>query len=99
MPEASGNPLAYKFSWSPRGVLTTATKDAKYLQEGKIVNIPGIQLFKHKQKVNLFPGFNLEGIPNRDSTVYAELYGIKDEVQTMFRGTLRYTVRLLYRVF
>jgi alpha-aminoadipic semialdehyde synthase len=56
------------------------------------VDIPGKELFKHKQVVDIFPGFNLEGIPNRDSTIYAEQYGIKDEVRTMFRGTLRYTV-------
>jgi len=32
----------------------------------------------------------LEGIPNRDSTVYATEYGISGEVRTMFRGTLRF---------
>jgi saccharopine dehydrogenase (NADP+, L-glutamate forming) len=36
MPEFSQNPLGYKFSWSPRGVLSAATKDAKYLQEGQV---------------------------------------------------------------
>ena len=38
-----------------------------------------------------YPGFNLEGYPNRDSTNYAEKYGLKD-VKTMIRGTLRYKV-------
>jgi len=90
MPEASGNPLAYKFSWSPRGVLSAATNDARYLQDGKIIEVPGSTLFKRKQSVNLFPGFSLEGIPNRDATIYRERYGIANEVQTIFRGTLRY---------
>lgn len=35
-PEFSGNPLGYKFSWSPRGVLSSASRDARYLQEGKV---------------------------------------------------------------
>lgn len=90
LPENSVNPLGYKFSWSPRGVLTASTRDAKYLQDGKLVEVAGQTLFKNKQSVDIFPGFSLEGIPNRDSTIYAEQYGITDEVRTIFRGTLRY---------
>jgi Saccharopine dehydrogenase C-terminal domain len=40
------------------------------------------------------PAFALEMLPNRDSLPYAEKYGIPD-VQSMFRGTLRYEVRCL----
>jgi len=90
MPEFSQNPLGYKFSWSPRGVLSAATKEAKYLQEGNTVEIPSKKLYRHKQPINIFPGFSLEGIPNRDSTIYIKDYGLADEVKTMFRGTLRY---------
>lgn len=39
--------------------------------------------------LDFLPGFNLEGFPNRDSTAYADLYGIKDAL-TVLRGTLRY---------
>ena len=39
--------------------------------------------------MNFLPGFNLEGYPNRDSTIYGELYGIR-EAHTLLRGTLRY---------
>eukprot|EP01114_Cavostelium_apophysatum_P004449 TRINITY_DN1468_c0_g1_i1.p1 TRINITY_DN1468_c0_g1~~TRINITY_DN1468_c0_g1_i1.p1 ORF type:complete len:915 (+),score=233.25 TRINITY_DN1468_c0_g1_i1:173-2917(+) len=90
MPESSTNPFGYKFSWSPRGVLTASKAVAKYIQDGKIVEIPGNHLFKRAQPVDIFPGFSLEGIPNRDCTVYQDMYGITDEVTTMFRGTLRY---------
>jgi saccharopine dehydrogenase-like NADP-dependent oxidoreductase len=38
MPEASQNPLGYKFSWSPKGVLLAATRDAKYMQDGKVID-------------------------------------------------------------
>jgi hypothetical protein len=67
------------------------------------VEVPGTSLFKAKQKIDIFPGlicsdclriigFNLEGIPNRDSTIYADEYGISGEVRTIFRGTLRFPV-------
>lgn len=35
-PEASGVPLAYKFSWSPRGVLTASSNPATFLFNGKV---------------------------------------------------------------
>ncbi|XP_054476363.1 alpha-aminoadipic semialdehyde synthase, mitochondrial-like [Anoplopoma fimbria] len=39
--------------------------------------------------MDFFPGFNLEGFPNRDSTKYAESYGIQT-AHTLIRGTLRF---------
>lgn len=41
--------------------------------------------------MDFFPGLNLEGFPNRDSTKYAEAYGIQS-AHTLLRGTLRYKV-------
>lgn len=41
--------------------------------------------------MDFFPGFNLEGFPNRDSTKYAEPYGI-ESAHTLIRGTLRFKV-------
>jgi saccharopine dehydrogenase-like NADP-dependent oxidoreductase len=35
-PECSGNPLGYKFSWSPRGMLQAAVADAKYKLLGHV---------------------------------------------------------------
>ena len=35
-PEASDNPLGYKFSWSPRGVLAAGLNPSKYLYNGKV---------------------------------------------------------------
>lgn len=88
-PEASDNPLGYKFSWSPRGVLGAATRPAKYKQDGEIIDVPGNSIFKRCQQVEIFPSIWLEGIPNRNSLTYAEAYGISD-AHTVFRGTLRY---------
>ena|ERR1700737_2802168 len=36
-PEASNNPLGYKFSWSSRGVLLALRNSARYWQDSKVV--------------------------------------------------------------
>lgn len=89
-PEFSDNPLRYKFSWSPRGALLNTLSPAKYLQNGDIVTISeGGELMSTTKPLKFLPGFNLEGFPNRDSTIYAKYYGIEDAT-TVLRGTLRY---------
>lgn len=89
-PEASKNPLGYKFSWSPRGVLLAARNTARYLKDGKATEIPGPQLMKSAERFDSgFIGYAFVGYPNRDSTPYRERYLIP-EVQTCIRGTLRY---------
>jgi saccharopine dehydrogenase-like NADP-dependent oxidoreductase len=87
-PEANTNPIGYKFSWAPRGVLVAATNSAKYLEKGQIVDIPGDKLFHAPQRVEV-PGAGVfEGYPNRDCLPYIEMYGL-EKVETFFRGTLR----------
>ncbi|TMW55077.1 hypothetical protein Poli38472_013839 [Pythium oligandrum] len=88
-PEAADNPIGYKFSWSPRGVLTAALNAAQYKHNGKIINIPGEDLLKSNERVNFLPAFAIEQIPNRNSLPYSEIYGIP-EAHSIFRGTLRY---------
>jgi saccharopine dehydrogenase-like NADP-dependent oxidoreductase len=88
-PEANTNPLGYKFSWSPRGVVMAGKNPAKYLWEGKRISIPGEELFDHYWPVEIEGLGTFEGYPNRDSMPYAEIYGI-EPTHTMFRGTLRY---------
>ncbi|KAI1311045.1 hypothetical protein EDD11_003552 [Mortierella claussenii] len=92
-PEASNVPLSYKFSWSPRGVLTAGLNDAKFRMHNGFHEIPGKDLMKkHFPDVPIYPGFNLEGVANRDSLSYADTYGLGpvEKLDTMFRGTLRY---------
>jgi saccharopine dehydrogenase (NADP+, L-glutamate forming)/spermidine synthase len=87
-PEANTNPLGYKFSWSPRGVLLAGRNAAHYLEDGQEVNIAGEDLFDHHWPVPV-PGMpGLEGYPNRDAVPYADIYGITS-AKTVFRGTLR----------
>ncbi len=87
--EANTNPWGYKFSWSPRGVILAGRNNAKFLRNGKVVEIPGPKLF-----ANRWP-YGVEGVglfviyPNRDSLPYVDTYGLKG-VRNMFRGTIRY---------
>ncbi|KAG0260345.1 hypothetical protein BG011_001946 [Mortierella polycephala] len=92
-PESSNVPLSYKFSWSPRGVLTAGMNDAKFRMHNGLHEIAGKDLMKkHFPDVPIYPGFNLEGLANRDSLSYADTYGLGpvEKLDTMFRGTLRY---------
>jgi saccharopine dehydrogenase-like NADP-dependent oxidoreductase len=87
-PEANDNPYGYKFSWSPRGVLMAGRNDAKYMKEGKIVEINGKDLFRNHWPLHIEGEPKFETYPNRNSIPYIETYGLKD-VKTMFRGTIR----------
>ncbi|GJC94788.1 saccharopine dehydrogenase [Colletotrichum higginsianum] len=88
-PESSGNPLGYKFSWSPRGVLLALRNAASFYQDGKVVNVAGPDLMATAKPYHIYPGFATVAYPNRDSTPYKERYNIP-EAQTIIRGTLRY---------
>ncbi|POS77266.1 saccharopine dehydrogenase [Diaporthe helianthi] len=88
-PEASDNPLGYKFSWSSRGVLLALGNTAKYWQDGKEVEIAGKELMGAAKPYFIYPGYAFVAYPNRDSTPYNERYSIP-EAQTIIRGTLRY---------
>ncbi|XP_023275718.1 alpha-aminoadipic semialdehyde synthase, mitochondrial [Seriola lalandi dorsalis] len=89
-PECSDNPLRYKFSWSPYGVLLNTISPAIFLKDDQVVSIPaGGSLMDSSTPMDFLPGFSLEGFPNRDSTKYAEPYGIQS-AHTLIRGTLRF---------
>jgi saccharopine dehydrogenase-like NADP-dependent oxidoreductase len=88
-PEAADNPMKYKFSWSPKGVILASRNSALYLKKGRKIYIEPADLFKDRFNYN-FPGIgDLEVYPNRDSISYSDIYGIQ-ETQTMYRGTFRY---------
>jgi saccharopine dehydrogenase (NADP+, L-glutamate forming) len=88
-PEATGNPMKYKFSWSPKGVVLASRNSASYLKKGKQVIIESINLFKDRFSYNFQGLGELEVYPNRDSISYIDIYGIP-EASTMYRGTFRY---------
>jgi saccharopine dehydrogenase-like NADP-dependent oxidoreductase len=81
--------MGYKFSWAPRGVVLAWKNPARFLKDGKIVDVPGPRLFAHHWPCAIAGFGELEVYPNRDSLPYIESYGIPS-VESMFRGTLRY---------
>jgi saccharopine dehydrogenase-like NADP-dependent oxidoreductase len=89
-PDANDNPWGYKFSWSPRGVLLAGRNSAKWLEQGRVVEIPGEALFDRVAAYPVEGLGTLEAYPNRDALPYIDTYGIQG-VKTMFRGTLRYS--------
>ncbi len=88
-PEANTNPWGYKFSWSPRGVLAAGRNPARWLEDGRLVEVPGEKIFTHVTPYDVEGVGRLEVYPNRDATSYIRSFGIEG-VRTMFRGTLRY---------
>lgn len=88
-PEASDNPLGYKFSWSSRGVLLALRNAAKVYQGGEIVDISSKDLMATAKPYFIMPGYAFVAYPNRDSTPYKQRYNIP-EAETIVRGTLRF---------
>ena len=87
-PDDNDNPFGYKFSWSPRGVVLASRNSARFLENGKTVNIKGEDLFLNK-RLEIIEGLGeFEIYPNRDSVPYKEIYGLKD-AETVMRGTYR----------
>jgi saccharopine dehydrogenase (NADP+, L-glutamate forming) len=88
-PETIDNPLGYKFSWSPKGVILASRNNALYLKKGEKIFIEPIDLFRDCFLYKFQGVGELEVYPNRDSISYIEIYGIP-ETATMYRGTFRY---------
>jgi saccharopine dehydrogenase-like NADP-dependent oxidoreductase len=88
-PDANTNPMGYKFSWAPRGVVMAGKNSARYLMDGETIDVPGPELFANHWPCAIVGFGELEVYPNRDSLPYIESYGIST-VKSMFRGTLRY---------
>jgi len=87
-PECNNNPLGYKFSWSPVGVMLAALSDGRYLKDGREVVVPSEQLFEHYWLVDIPGAGTFEAYVNRDALPYINLYQIHG-VTSMYRGTLR----------
>jgi len=86
--ESNNNPLGYKFSWSPEGAMMAATNDGRYKEHGKVIEVPGEELFRHYWLKSV-PGAGVfEAYVNRDALPYLDIYGIED-ASGIYRGTLR----------
>jgi len=91
LPELNNNPLGYKFSWAPRGLLLASKNSALFLKDGKEEIIPGNLLFEQYQ-IGRVEGLDadLELYPNRNSVQYLDVYKLRGECKTIIRGTYRY---------
>ena len=90
-PEAADNPLMYKFSWSPMGVLSACKNDAVYRLDNETIMVDGNQLLQAAAPFSgAWPALKLECLPNRNSLLYERKYGIAN-AENLFRGTLRYS--------
>ena len=87
-PDANDNPLGYKFSWSPRGVVLAGRNSARFLEHSHVVDVPNERLFARHYVAWVDGLGDFEAYPNRNSLPYVERYGIP-ETETMYRGTLR----------
>jgi len=90
-PQDNDNPLGYKFSWAPRGVLLASRNSALFLKDGKEVTIPGEVLFENYE-IHTVSGVEpekYEAYPNRNSVQYLDIYKLKEECQSIIRGTYR----------
>lgn len=92
VPEASDNPLRYKFSWSPIGVMRAYLRPAKIISKGRVIEIAAEEIFSKKNIHHLDleeVGVPLECYPNGNSVYYADLFGLKGSVQEMGRYACR----------
>lgn len=89
-PEDDDNPWHYKISWNPRNIVLAGKAGAKYLQDGKEIDVNYRKLFDAANQVmvngNLNESFGF--YPNRDSLSYIDLYQLQTAT-TFMRTTLR----------
>ena len=88
--EPDVNPLGYKVSWSPAGVISAARQGARYVEDGRIREVPAEEVFATAHRLNLAEMPELEAFYNRDSVEYAATYGVLNETRFFARMTLRY---------
>ena len=87
--EHNNNPYGYKFSWSPRGLLTAGQTPAVYIQNGQKIEVSAEKLFENSWLIDVEGLGTFETYPNRDSTNYTKDYGLKD-ISDFYRGLLRH---------
>ncbi|KAL9613490.1 MAG: hypothetical protein Q9167_001986 [Letrouitia subvulpina] len=88
-PDCAQNPLGFKFSWSPRGALLSQRNSARFLQDGRIIEISSAEFMAKAKPYYAMEGYDFVAYPNRDSVPFREFYNIP-EAHTVIRGSLRY---------
>lgn len=83
------NPMGYKLSWAPAGLIGASKRDARFLRDGKEVFLPGGETFKYSDLIEVEDLGCFEVYANGNSLPYLDMYGIK-EAKSIYRGTVRY---------
>lgn len=93
IPDASAadNPLRYKVSWNFDDVLKAYNRPARVLRDNRAVDVPAPALLapSSRHSVHVDGVGDLEAFPNADAVAYAERFGIRDQL----RSTGRYSMR------
>ena len=85
--EGLDNPLQMKLTWGPKSWLMHTWNNARYLENGSIVDVPWNELFLPKNLgTDHYKGLgNVSWVLDRDAAMYTKLYALNDVV-TAKRG-------------
>jgi saccharopine dehydrogenase-like NADP-dependent oxidoreductase len=91
-PRAANNPLRYKISWTFTGVLKAYIRDGRIVRDGRVVEIPGREMFapQNIHMLDFGEWGTLEAYPNGDVTQFLDRIGVRSTVQ----NAARYAARL-----
>lgn len=92
-PEAAGNPLKYKVTWTFEGVLNSYRRAGKVIRDGTIVHIQDNEMFypENIHQIDIEGVGRLEAFPNGDAVKYADLLDIAmPKLQALGRYALRW---------
>jgi len=87
--EHNRNPVNYKFSWSPRGVMLAAQTPAAYIDKGEIIEVPAQDLFGHHWLVDIEGLGTFETYTNRSCVRYLPYFDLEENA-SLYRGLLRF---------
>lgn len=89
---AANNPLQYKISWNFDDVLKAYNRPARVLRDGQIVDVPADRLLApaHVHSVHVDGVGDLEAFANADALAYADRFGIRDDLQSTGRYSMRW---------
>ncbi|MFH1843654.1 MAG: saccharopine dehydrogenase C-terminal domain-containing protein [bacterium] len=91
-PGAADNPLRYKFSWAPLGVMQAYVRPASVITGGRPKRIAGHDIFapENLHELNLPElGTTLECYPNGNAVSYARQFGLNGNLHEAGRFTCR----------
>ncbi|MDP6529232.1 MAG: saccharopine dehydrogenase C-terminal domain-containing protein [Gemmatimonadota bacterium] len=88
-PESNTNPMGYKLSWSPRGVVMAGMRRARYMEDGHMIHVEPYHAYDVPRTIAVGDVGVLEHYPNGDSMKYLGTYGLSD-LNNMYRGSFRW---------